>query len=152
LKAKLTTSFLDIDAGCAVLSSDIVKIHDKITNMTEILGAHRAAESISSIIQQVVQRCQHLDEARSQMANQLSRALSLQDDLKAMMNSTVEEVSKLQAVTQQTETWISATDRTLDVFRQRFNHIKPFLTKLTSQAPDPVDDFMNTQKGGPDST
>jgi hypothetical protein len=149
LKAKLTTPFLDIDAAYAVLSSDIIKLHEKIKHVSEVVGDHRAPESISTIVQQDIQRCKHLDDARSKLANQVSRALSVQDDLKAMVNASVEEVSELQAVSQQTEVWISSTDKILDVFRQRFKNIKPLLAKLTSRESEAVDDLLIATKQDP---
>jgi hypothetical protein len=61
----------------------------------------------------------------------------------------VEEVSELQAVSQQTEVWISSTDKILDVFRQRFKNIKPLLVKLTSRESEAVDDPLIATKQDP---
>jgi hypothetical protein len=149
LKTKLTSPFVDIDAAYAVLSSDIVKLHGKVTHLSEVVGAHRASDSLSSIVQQVVQRCRHLDEGRTQLANQLSRVLSVQDDLKATVNTAVEEVAELQAVSQHTDAWIATADKTLDVFRQRFKNIKPLLAKLMARESEPEDEFLAVPNQGP---
>jgi hypothetical protein len=138
LKNKLTAPFLDIDAGYAVLSSDVVKLHTMLKTLASKLDAPGAMEALDSKVHQLMLRCKQLDDARSLILTQLNRALSTQDDMKANFNNMMEEVAELQSVTIQFETWMSTTEKTLETFRQRFGHIKPLLSRLNSstQAPD----------------
>jgi hypothetical protein len=133
LKNKLTAPFLDIDASYAILTSDVVKLHNKIKVISGFVGNHGATESISSLVQHLMQRCTHLDEARASLTDQVSKVLSTQEDFRMDINNTMEDVAELQAVTSQNETWISAADKTLETFRRRFNHIKPLLAHFSSR-------------------
>jgi len=46
-KDKFTRPFLHIDASYTVLTSDLVKLHDKVKNMAGITGPYHATESLS---------------------------------------------------------------------------------------------------------
>jgi hypothetical protein len=125
LRVKLTLPFLDIDASYAMLTLDVLKLQKKIQGVVTIVGSHCLKDSISSFVQKLMQPAQHLDDARSKMANQISQILSEQDDIKTTLNNTVEELVELQTVTSHHESWVSTTDKTLDTFCRRFAHIKP---------------------------
>jgi len=143
LKNKLTAPFLDIDAGYAVLLSDVVKLHTMLKTLASKLDAPGALEALDGKVHQLMLRCKQLDDARSLIITQLNRALSTQDDMKANLNNVMEEVAEVQSVPIQFETWMSTTEKTLETFRRRFGHIKPLLSRLNSSTHAP-DEFVDS--------
>jgi len=47
LKEKLSCPFLDIDASYEVLTSDLVKLHNKVKHVTGVIGAYHSSEMVS---------------------------------------------------------------------------------------------------------
>jgi len=130
LKSKLTAPFLEIDASYAMVTSDLVKLHDKILSVSKVLGTHCSQESISSFVQKLVQQSKHLDNARSNMGDQICKIISEQEEVKSTLNTVVEELAELQAESAQTTSWISTADKTFNMFKRRFANIKPILARV----------------------
>jgi hypothetical protein len=131
LKSKLTAPFIEIDASYAMVTSDLVRLRQKIMSVSDIIGSHCSQESLSAFIQKLSQQTKHLDSAGSNMADQICKLISDQEDVKVTLNSVVDELTELQAVSVQTESWKGAVDKTLDMFKRRFANIKPILARIS---------------------
>ena len=131
LKEKLARPFMDIDASYTVLTSDLVKLHDKVKQVAGTVGPIRNSESVSHWIEAMTQRVKSLEDFKSSAVTKFAGISSAVSSLKEDQNHVMEEVSELQALATQHQGWVSVTDQTLEVFRKRFAVIRPFLNRFS---------------------
>ncbi len=61
----MSRPFIDIDASYNVLMADLVKLHDKIKQVTNVIGPYRARESVALWMDSVSVRLTSLEELDS---------------------------------------------------------------------------------------
>jgi hypothetical protein len=134
LKGKLARPFLDIDASYNVLTSDLVKIHEKVKSVAGSIETIRSLETISQWLESMALKIKTLEDSRTTVVAKISMLGSNQETLKDELNHTMEEVAEVQTGYQQSQSWMRGVDQTL-VFKKRFSVIRPLLNRASS-SPD----------------
>ena len=135
LKGKLARPFFDIDASYNVLTSDLIKIHEKVKSVAGSIGTIRSSETIGHWIDTIAMKIKALEDSKNSTVAKIVSLGSNQNALKDELNHTMEEVAEVQAWIQQSQSWMNVIDQTLEVFKKRFSVIRPFLNHA-STSPD----------------
>jgi len=135
LKGKLARPFFDIDASYNVLTSDLIKIHEKVKSVAGSIGTIRSSETIGHWIDTIAMKIKALEDSKNSTVAKIVLLGSNQNALKDELNHTMEEVAEVQAWIQQSQSWMNGIDQTLEVFKKRFSVIRPFLNRA-STSPD----------------
>lgn len=132
LKGKLSRPFMDIDASYSVLTADLVKLHDRVKYVFEVLGTFRSTETVSRWMENMSSRVNALEEVKKQVGAKLALISASNDSFKDELNHTMEEVAELQALSIQTQGWMTSTEQILETFQKRFAVIRPLLNRISS--------------------
>lgn len=108
----MSRPFIDIDASYNVLTADLVKLHDKIKQVTNVIGPYRARESVALWMDSVSVRLTSLEEFKNSLTPKFAIFQANQASFKDDINHTMEEVAELQAVTSQNQGWMANVDQT----------------------------------------
>jgi hypothetical protein len=132
LKEKLSRPFIEIDAGYNVLTSDLVKLNERVKQVTNVIGPYRATESVGRWLESLTERLNNLEDLKASVSAKFAGFHSTQANFKDELNHTMEEVAELQAMLVQSQGWMANTAQTLEVFKKRFGVIRPLLNRFTS--------------------
>ncbi len=123
LKEKLARPFLDIDASYTVMTTDLMKLHDKVKHVTGVLGSVRSPEMLSHWMESMTKQVKALEDFKNVAGVKFATFTSNQNSFKDELNNTMEEVAELQASVQQVQGWTVGAEQTLEVFKKCFNVI-----------------------------
>jgi hypothetical protein len=132
LKEKLARPFIEIDAGYNVLTSDLVKLNEKVKQVSNAIGPYRATATVGRMLEVINNRVKDLEDFKNTISIKLAGFHSTQTAFKDELNHTMEEVSELQAVQVQSQSWMMNIEQTLEVFKKRFGVIRPLLNRFMS--------------------
>jgi hypothetical protein len=125
LKNKLSRPFLDIDASYTVMTTDLVKLHAHMQNIREVIGTSKATETISACLRNLSTKLSVLDNFRDTISLQMQKVKQELAESKNVQEHSMKEIAELQAAGLHLEDWMKATNTTIEVFKRRFQTIKP---------------------------
>jgi hypothetical protein len=146
LKSKLARPFLDIETSYNVLVADLSNLHSKLKKVVLQMGVQKDGNkdlhsTVFGSIHQLRLRGNFLDEARAKLESNFNQLASAHSNLQAQVDSLSDEVTELQGITGQLESWSNSVNKSVEIFHKRFVIIKPLLSKFTGENKENVVDF-----------
>jgi hypothetical protein len=118
------------------MTSDLVKLHDKVKQVAGVLGSVHSPETLSHWMETMTKQVKSLEDFKNVAGVKFATLISNQNSFKDELNNTMEEVAELQASVQHVQGWTVGAEQTLEVFKRRFTVIRPFINRLSSSSPE----------------